>query len=62
MLYGENKIIRECPVCGETAIFNKDRLPEDPKNPVYIKTKRGSVILVHRSCYEQTKYNYTKEE
>lgn len=62
MTYAATKIIRDCPICGRPAVFNKNRLPDDKENPVYIKTRRRDIVLVHRSCYETTTYNYLEKE
>lgn len=44
-------IIRDCPICGECIVVKSGR--EIPPRIVYIKTKRNSVVLVHKNCIEK---------
>lgn len=57
-----DRIVAQCPICGKDAVFDKKLHPDAKEQPVYIKTKRRNVVLVHRACFEQTTYNYLKEE
>ena len=41
-------LVHECPICGQTiAIMAGHTIPADI---TYIKTKRRSVVLVHKNC------------
>ena len=57
-----DRIVSVCPICGMDAVFDKRKAPDAKDNPIYIKTKRRSVVLVHRACFEKTTYNYLKED
>lgn len=46
-------IIRQCPICNDTIVIKSAR--DIPKDIVYIKTKRHSVVLVHKDCIEKEK-------
>ena len=57
-----DRITGVCPICGRDAVFDKKKHPYAKDNPIYIKTKRRTVVLVHRACFETATYNYLKEE
>lgn len=46
-------IVRQCPICNDTIVIKSAR--DIPKDIVYIKTKRHSVVLVHKNCIEKEK-------
>lgn len=41
-------IMRECPYCGQIILWKAGR--SIPDGVDYIKTKRHSVVLVHKEC------------
>lgn len=43
-----NYIVRDCPVCGKIISIPGGR--DIPADIVYIKTKRHTVVLVHKNC------------
>lgn len=44
-------ILRECPVCNKVIYVKAGR--SIPDGIEYIKTKRHSVVLVHKMCVNQ---------
>ena len=48
-------ITRECPVCGRTISIPAGR--DIPDEIGYIKTKRHTVVLVHKNCMKVRKQN-----
>ena len=50
-----NYIVRDCPVCGKTISIPGGR--DIPADIGYIKTKRRTVVLVHKNCMKERKQN-----
>ena len=44
-------ITRDCPICGQTITIWSGR--DIPADIGYIKTKRRTVVLVHKNCMKE---------
>lgn len=56
-------ITRDCPICGQTICVMAGQTIPDSIG--YVKTKRHSVVLVHKDCVykggKQNEHNQSKE-
>ena len=48
-------IVRDCPICGQTISIPSGK--DIPPKIGYIKTKRRTVVLVHKNCMKVRKQN-----
>lgn len=44
-------ITSTCPICGKPAQFDTSKFDDAKGQPYYIKTRRHTVVLVHKECH-----------
>ena len=62
-------ITSTCPICGKPAEFDTSKHDDAKGQPYYIRTRRCTVVLVHKECHLNTYerrstngHNESKEE
>lgn len=49
-------IVSECPICGKMAEFDTSKFDDSPGQPYIIRTRRRTVVLVHKECHLNNTY------
>lgn len=49
-------ITSTCPICGKPAQFDTSKFDDAKGQPYYIKTRRHTVVLVHKECHLNNTY------